>query len=259
MEQRHPVFHTRMAPPVGDRQIQRVLRRVLSEQVAPSRAEPRGRLLVQRHFRHRPQRERLALARAALGRGIEHPDRLDGIAEQVQPHRIRFAGREDVDDPATHRIFARLHHRAGTPISVCFQEFCQLLRLHVAVDRQLHAGAGKRRAGRHALHQRIHRRQHDPWPGRLFQQPGQRRDPLRHQSRIRRHTVVWQTIPRRKAEHLRLRHHECQCLCQPGHPRVIAGRMQHAACVFAPPLGQQECIPAFRRTPDLDGIAHRAR
>ncbi len=50
VEQRHPVLHSRMAPPVGNRQIDRVPRRVRPEQFPPAGAEARDGILVQRQF-----------------------------------------------------------------------------------------------------------------------------------------------------------------------------------------------------------------
>ena len=54
MEQRHPMLHAGMTAALGDRQIDRVLRRVGAEDLAPPGAEAGDRRLVQRQFGHRP-------------------------------------------------------------------------------------------------------------------------------------------------------------------------------------------------------------
>ena len=207
VEQRHPVLHAGMPPAVGDRQIDRVLGRRLAERLAPAGAETRDRIRCRAALRTPGaaiRRWRRSALRWVPGSKIRIE--FDRVAEQVEADRIGLAGREDVDDAAAHGVFARLHHRAGAAVAVGFQEAGQLLRLHRAVGAQLQAGAGERGARRHALHQRIHRGQHDARPGRLLQQPRQRGDALRDQRRIGRHAVVGQAVPGREAQHLRLRH-----------------------------------------------------
>ena len=246
VEQRHPVLHARMSAAVRDRQIDRILGRRLAEDVPPARAEAGDRIRVERHFGHRPQGQALPAIGAALGAGIEDADRFDRVAEQVEPHRIGLAGGEDVDDAAAHGVFARLHHRAGAAIAVGFQEARQLLRLHRAVGAQFEAGAGERGARRHALHQGVHRGQHDARTGWLLQQARQRGDALRHQRGIGRHAVVGQAVPGGEAQDLRLRHHEGQRLGQPRHARVVARDVQDGPGELATAAGEQEGVPALR-------------
>ena len=77
--------------------------------------------------------------------GSKIADQLDGVAEQVEPHRIGLAGGKDVDDAAAHGVFARLHDRAGAAIAAGFQEARELLGLHGAVGAQLQAGTAQTR------------------------------------------------------------------------------------------------------------------
>ena len=250
VEQGHPVLHAGMPPTVRDRQIDRVVGRRLAEGLPPSRAEPRDRVRVERHLRDRPQDQTLALIGAALGSGIEDADRLDRVAEQVEPHRIRLAGREDVDDAAAHGVFAWLHHRAGAAVAVGLQEAGELLRLHGAVGAQFQAGVGERRAGWNALDQRVHRGEHDARSSGLFQQACERGDALRHQRRVRRHAVVGEAVPGGEAQHLGLRSGEGQRLGQACHPRIVAGGVQDGAGELAAAAGQQEGVPPLRRAED---------
>ncbi len=180
----------------------------------------------------------------------------------VSPNRSSRTGSlspagKDVDDAAAHGVFARLHDRAGAAIAVGLQEARELLRLHGAVGAQLQAGAAERRARRHALHQRVHRGQHDARTGGLLQQARQRGDALRHQGRIRRHAVVRKAVPGGEAQHLRLRHHERQRLRQPRHPRVVARDMQDRPRELAAAARQQEGVPPLRRAEDRCG-GHRS-
>ena len=57
-----------------------------------------------RRRRHHARERRLG----ALARGIELAERLDLVAEQLDPHRPRALGREEVDDAAAHRELAAL-------------------------------------------------------------------------------------------------------------------------------------------------------
>ena len=75
------MFHPRMAAPIGNRQIDRVFRRILTEQFAPLRTEARNAFFAERNFGDGAEGQRGAFGGTALGGGIEDPDRLDGVAE----------------------------------------------------------------------------------------------------------------------------------------------------------------------------------
>ena len=49
----------------------------------------------------------------ALRFGIEGADRFQRVAEEIEPHRLRHAGREEIEDAAAHRIFAGVAHGRG--------------------------------------------------------------------------------------------------------------------------------------------------
>ena len=85
---------------------------------------------------------------------------------------------------------------------------------------------------------------------RLFQQPRQRGDALRHQRRVRRDAVVGQAVPGGEAQHLGLRREEGQRLGQPRHAGIVAGDMQDGAGELAAAAGQQEGVPPLRRAED---------
>ena len=49
----------------------------------------------------------------ALGLRIEAADRFQRVAEEIEPHRLGHAGREQIDDAAAHRVVAGLAHGRG--------------------------------------------------------------------------------------------------------------------------------------------------
>ena len=228
MEQRHPVLHARVA----------AARRRSTDRSGPwprpgrtgrasrcgsgrSNSLPSGTSETGRRDRRFP------LAGAALGR-LGSKTRINSM---VSPNRSRRTGSgspdgKDVDDAAAHGVFAGLHHRAGAAVAVGLEEFGQLFRLHLAVDGQVHAGAGEGGARRDALHQGVDGGQDDARAGGLFQQPRQSGDALGDQGGVRRHAVVGQAVPGGEAQDLGFRHDEGQRLGQPGHAGVVAGDVQ---------------------------------
>ena len=69
--------------------------------------------VVSWNSRDRHEIERAQLPRRALGLRIEAADRLQRVAEEIEPHRLGHAGRKEIDDAAAHRVFAGLAHGRG--------------------------------------------------------------------------------------------------------------------------------------------------
>ena len=197
-EERRVMLNPRMPMTLGHRQIQGILDRFRPKQIPPGRPEPADRRLIKRQFRRRMKIQAFYRLAAALRLRIEPANRLDRVAEQINPHRRRLARRKHVDDPATQRILARLHHRAGAIIPVRIQKPGQILRRNHRPHRQRHPGTHQRLARRHLLQRRIHRRQHNPLLRRLRLQPAQRRNPLRNNRAIRRNPVIRHAVPGRE-------------------------------------------------------------
>jgi hypothetical protein len=86
--------------------------RVAFELLAPARAEGGARGLVHRELAAGQQAHLGHRVQAALAVGVEGADRVDLVAEQVHAVGHRAAHREQVDQPAAHRVFARRHHLA---------------------------------------------------------------------------------------------------------------------------------------------------
>ena len=248
MEQRHEMLDPWMPAPIGHRLIDRIVRRPLAKKLPPFRAKPADRILPQRHFGHGAQRDLLHFRAAALRRGIETANALNRVAEQIEAHRLGLPGRENIDNAAADGIFPWFHHRAGARITMRFQKSRQHLRRYRLIGGQHMGRADKRGTRRHALHQGIHRGQHDARFCRFFQQPRQGGNPLRHQHRVGGNAVVRQAIPGGKAQDFRFRHKERQRLRQPRHARIVARRVHHRASELRAATGQQQRVEAFRGT-----------
>ena len=107
------MLHAGVAAALADRLVERVAARLRAELATIGLAEAADRVGGELHLAHRHEVERAHLADRALRLGIEGADRFQRVAEEVEPHRLRHAGREKVDDAAAHRIFAGVAHRAS--------------------------------------------------------------------------------------------------------------------------------------------------
>ena len=135
VEQRHPVLHARVPPPVGDREVDRVVGGAGPEQLAPG-GRGTGRPLSRSSdtSRHRPQGDAVSAARRCAGwrgrrRGCFRSCRRTG---RGAPDRAAPDGK-DVDDAAAHGVFARLHDGAGAAVAVGVEEARELVRIDAAV------------------------------------------------------------------------------------------------------------------------------
>ena len=199
MEQRQPVLHAGMAAAFADRLVERVVGGG-AERLHIAGAEAADGLAGELKFRDRHQIERAQRIHRALRLGIEGADRLQRVAEEVEPHRIA-ACRADRDRRCRRAPRSRrLAHRRGAVIAV------ELQPLGHAVHRQHVAGRGRQRlrrdqaARRHALQRGIDGGKHDARPLAAFQagEARQRGHALRHDAGMRRHAVVGQAVPGRE-------------------------------------------------------------
>ncbi len=81
-------------------------RRIAFEDFAKALAETGAALVVQWEFACRKQADFLNRVKGALGIDVEGLDVLDFVVEQVKPIRQRRTHREQIDQPAAHRVFA---------------------------------------------------------------------------------------------------------------------------------------------------------
>ena len=122
----------------------------------------RAVLLVEEDLPHRPEVDALDLLHGALARGIEHPDALDLVPQQLDPDRQREQAWVDVDDPATDGEGSRILHHGDLEVAGADQlggelEAVELLALQYqdacAVDGL--TGHGLAHQGRNRGHQQI--------------------------------------------------------------------------------------------------------
>src|SRR3954447_9369437 len=102
--------------PRTDRLVEWIVVHRGAELLAVARAEAMDRRLVEQHLAHRLDGELLGRAGGALRQRVEEAHVLDLVAEEIETQRRPRAGRIKVDDPAAHRIFARLADRIGAAI-----------------------------------------------------------------------------------------------------------------------------------------------
>src|SRR3546814_10078937 len=108
------MVHARLPPPVADRLIERIARRLPAEQVAIGRAETLDRCFVEQGFGRREQLQRLGGAKAALVGRIEAANALDLVAEEIDAQAGFLARGEQVEDAAAHRELDRKSTRLNS-------------------------------------------------------------------------------------------------------------------------------------------------
>ena len=150
VKQRQPMLHAGMAAAFAHRLVQHVVALGGAERRDIAGAEFADRLGGELEFRHRHEIEPAHVHHGALRLRIEAADRLQRVAEEIEPHRQVHARREQIEDAAAHRVVARLAHGRGA------DEAVELQPLHHARHAERVAGGGGQRLladqviGRHA-------------------------------------------------------------------------------------------------------------
>src|SRR6185312_10057540 len=154
--------------------------------------------------------DRGQVAGGALGAGIEGADRFELAAEEVEPQRRFRAGREEIDEAATHRVFAGLAHGRDAQIAVERGPLDQLFAVdHLPGFRgKAHAGDGIAR--RQLLDQRVDGGEHDEPAGGRIGQRRERRHPGGNGDAVGRDAVIRQAVPSRQRKDRVPRHHGTQ-------------------------------------------------
>ena len=80
--------------------------------------------------------DRLGVGQRALREGREPPQRLDLVAEQLDPHGALLGGRVDVEDAAPHRELAALEHLVLAAVAAGDQPLQDLVEVDLLADRQ---------------------------------------------------------------------------------------------------------------------------
>ena len=151
-ERRHERFHAFDGNGVGDG-FEHVLRvGDGADQASRTRAHRVGEL--QFAAGRGPNGVDASAGRALVG-GVELPDLVDLVAEELDAHRVRIGRREHVEDAAAHRELAAVHDQFDARVRVAHQSF------HGLVERKLLAFGEHERLhfaepGHHGLDQRAH-------------------------------------------------------------------------------------------------------
>ncbi len=230
MEQWQPVLHSGIAASFAHGLVEQVVGLGRSEGFHIAGAERPDGLGCELEFGDRHEIQRVELVVAALGLGIEGADQFQGVAEEVEPHRIGDAGREQIDDAAAHGIFAGLAHRRRPGEAV------ELEPADNAVHRQHVARHGRERlagdepARRHPLDDGVDGGEHDRRPLLPLEpgEAGERRHALGDDARMGRGAVIGLAVPGGKLGDRDLGGEECQRAVKLRHSRAVAADRQKA-------------------------------
>jgi len=127
--------------------------------------------------------------------GVETPNRLNLVAEEIEADRIGLAGREQVDDRAAHRIVAGVMDGIGPLIAVCLQQPLQRIALDPLAFGQPARQLTDAERGYQALRCGICGGDQQLRAGPLRLQRVQRRHALGHHSQRRRAAVIREAVP----------------------------------------------------------------
>ncbi len=196
MIERQPVLLAGMALAGADGLVERVVARRAAEHLHIARAKERRRRLAERDLGDGHQHELAQGLRGALRVGVEGLDALDRVAEEIEAHRARASGREEIEDAAAHRVLAGLHDRPGADIAREAKPVHEPVHVGALTGRNTLDGATNEGARRDALQSRVHGREHDHRLGaRAERETRERRDAARDDLGIRAHTVVGHGVP----------------------------------------------------------------
>jgi hypothetical protein len=220
-EQRQVVLDAGCRHPVADVLIDAALGRVTFEQFAPAAAESRAGVVVHRKLAAGQQSHLGHRIQAALTVRIEGADGIDFVVEQVDAVRHRRSHREQVDQPAAHRIFAGTHHLRDMAVPGKRELGLQLCFLELLLDLELEGVSGEEARRRHAVQHRGGR--HDDDVCLTLRDAPERRQPFADQVLVRRKAVVGQRFPIRKEGAAQVWREKCHLFQQPLRIRRVGG------------------------------------
>src|SRR5215207_2817953 len=238
------MLHPLVTAAGGDRLIKRIVKIDPAELSCIPGAKPRDRLLVQENFACRAQVQLMQLACRALRLRVERADRLQRIAEVIQPDRLVCAWSKQIYDTAANSEISGIDDRAGAVEAVRRKERKNLTRGHDIPGLHHKLGLVENGARRHSLHHRVHGRYNYGW-GRMFltfHQGSEGRQALRNNICNRGHAVVWQAIPCRKSEQCDVGGKKGQGLGKAGQALVVSHDVKVTArCCAARQIRQHHC------------------
>ena len=202
MEHREPVLHAGIALTGADRLIERVIGGRGTERGNVGGAKALLGLFAEGNLADRHQGELLDELARALRLGIERPDVLERVAEEVEPHRTRASRRIEIDNAAAHGIFAGLHDDAGALVARQIEARDQLAHVDALAGGDVLQRTSDKFARRNALQYGIDRGDEDVGaPHGTGHQPRQRRHPSGDDLAVRSDAVVGNRVPGGKRDH----------------------------------------------------------
>ena len=249
MEQGQPGLDT-LPPDRGAGRLIHLIAGRRPERIEEPVAEPAEHLVVEQDLADRRKGHALRRARRALRLGVERPQRLHHIAEEIEPVRLDRGRRKDIDDPAPDRILALLAHRARADITVEGEIFGEVGCLHRLPLADREGRPAQRRNRRHALHQRARGRHHQQRPLRRLIpcDPREARAAPRGHRRRRADPVIRQHIPARQVRLLQPRRGELRHPPRRLRHPVIARDIHTDPAALHQRLAERDHVRAKRRS-----------
>ncbi len=151
VKERHPVFCALMLAPCADRFIQRIIGARGPEFDPVVLAETGDSTFVKDDFADGGKLHELQLFCSALRHRIKATRPVQRIAKEVQPHRAKITGWENVDDAAADRVVARLGHRRALDKAHADKESAQSRLVYPVAHTSRKRGIAQHIARRHPL------------------------------------------------------------------------------------------------------------
>jgi hypothetical protein len=238
-EQRQPGLDAARHEALADFAVDPAAQRVAREIRAIALAEQLDRGRVGREFACGHEPDLAHRAGRALGLGVERADRLDLVAEQVDPVGQLAAHREQVDQRAAHGEFALHLDLADRLVARRDQPLAERLRRQRVADTQLEAPALEPGPRRERLDQRVGRGHEHAAP--LVRQAVERGEPRRQDFLVRREVVVRQHFGVGQVHHRMLAgQEETQLLLEPVSLLLAAADREDRARMAACRVGDRE-------------------
>ena len=221
------MLHAGIALAGADRLIERVLAGGGAEHLHVAAAEQLLAGLAQRHLADRHQGQALHDLAGALGFGVEGFHVLQRVAEEVEAHGGRAAGREQVEDAAAHGVLAGLHDGAAAREARQVEALDQLAHVEALARRDGLERAADELARRGALQDGVDGGDDD---GRVLAarsgEARERGDAPRHDLAVGADAVVGHRVPGGKLDDLHLGGEEGEALGNRLEAPVVAGDVQ---------------------------------
>ena len=179
-------------------------------------------VLVQRKLTRRQQPNFVDWINAALRIDIEGADRIDFIAKQIDAIRDGAAGRKQIDQATTNRIFAWRHHLRGVSVPRGNEIIAQAANVEARFHLQEKRSAGEILARTQSRHCGRHR--YDADVELSLRKLIQGREPFRREIGVRRELIVGQRFPIGQTMHPQRRREPANFLAQPFRIERVGGQ-----------------------------------